>query len=817
MPKRHKHKHQHQRAKALPHTLAGLGVEGWRAHVQSLLARGQTREAVEAAKEFLKQVPGAEAEGLVVEAYQARIQALMTSGMYKEAGALAALVSARFPASQARVAPFIRQSEIAGGNFNALLTELSGAAPPRRRELEAMLTRAMHDPAVLADSASLPADHPLKSQAIAVRDLFAAVTSGALPEGALAALDDVPRNSPLAPWKLLIRALDAFYRRADAPARANLDGIPLDSGPGRLVPVLRRLIEAPGSTDDGSAAVTTLLDQVSGGRTAVERHLSRLRLALTDRDVRAALTAVQALLPRFESSPTVLKRTFHATILHHWYSLDLPPRALIRVLSRSKRDPDIVRLMALTIERTDWTDALILWDEYVAAAIEAGILSATGTEMARVLLHMAALFPGDPEDVWNAFSVESEEALQQCTGAGQLPACFDRGALLERARVADPDPQVFRALVAHYDRRQRKRAEAEAEAWRRAHPQDLEPLLYLIRAAEGRGAVRKALVFLAEAEAINRVHPEVRQTRFRLLLTGAERRIKEGKLMLALTDLDRLNQEPRSGESDHRLYLLALRWAVARRAADAPTVAQCEETLGTSAGNPALHDLILGSVAGSFGIETAKPLAIPSPAEAIDGLARACDLFRALNRPLSVPPALLAQVEKRLNTAKVAQLHALCMGGLWIGKPALTYAASNYGLAQDGALQHRFLLVRGQALQAAAGFEAQERARQCLRAARELAARARDMDAVREASAALQALSAGSWFNPWMWDSPALSEPPATQEEIQRTINAERRRRVTPRFIRASEPRRRRQRLPSRRQSMRGLFQDFYTWMEGKP
>jgi hypothetical protein len=188
-------------------------------------------------------------------------------------------------------------------------------------------------------------------------------------------------------------------------------------------------------------------------------------------------------------------------------------------------------------------------------------------------------------------------------------------------------------------------------------------------------------------------------------------------------------------------------------------------------------------------------------------------LFRALNRPLSIPPALLAQVEKHLNTASAAQLHALCMGGLWTGQPALTYAASGYGLAQDGALLHRFLLARGQALQAAVGFDAQERAQQCLRAARELAARARDMDTVREASTALQALPMGSWFSPWLLGSPGPSESSATQEEIQRTLNAERRHRAKPRFTRAREPRRRRQRLPIRRQSLRGvfgLFEDLY-------
>ena len=186
---RKRQKHKHQRDKGPLQTLSGLGSEAWRARVDALLARGQTREAVEAAKQFLKQAPGPEAEGMAVEAYQARIQALMTSGLHKEAQALAALVSERFPASQARVAPFIRQSEVASGNFETLLTELSSATPPRRRELEAILTRAMHDPAVLADSTALPADHPLKRMAMAVRDLFTAVTSGPLPEGALAALD----------------------------------------------------------------------------------------------------------------------------------------------------------------------------------------------------------------------------------------------------------------------------------------------------------------------------------------------------------------------------------------------------------------------------------------------------------------------------------------------------------------------------------------------------------------------------------------------------------------------------------------------------
>jgi len=70
--------------------------------------------------------------------------------------------------------------------------------------------------------------------------------------GRLAALDQVPRHSPLAPWKLLIRALDAYYRRADGAALANLDAIPPRAAPARLVPVLRHLIGEPGALDQRS-------------------------------------------------------------------------------------------------------------------------------------------------------------------------------------------------------------------------------------------------------------------------------------------------------------------------------------------------------------------------------------------------------------------------------------------------------------------------------------------------------------------------------------------------------------------------------------
>ena len=162
----------------------------------------------------------------------------------------------------------------------------------------------------------------------------------------------------------------------------------------------------------------------------------------------------------------------------------------------------------------------------MAAATRAGALPSTGRVPARILLHMAELFPADPEEVLDALGVDSEEEIDELIHDGELADFFARGRLLARALEADSDPRVFRALVAHWEARDHRQAEAHAEAWRRAYPADLEPLLRLVRATEARGAHQRALELLDRAEAIDPMHPELRQSRVRLLLTSAERRIR---------------------------------------------------------------------------------------------------------------------------------------------------------------------------------------------------------------------------------------------------------------------------------------------------
>src|SRR5438309_318898 len=78
--------------------------------------------------------------------------------------------------------------------------------------------------AALAECAALPAEHPLRTAASALQRAFLAVTEGPVGEAALE-LPEVSRRSPLAPWKLLVRAIACFYRGEDDACRRYLEAI----------------------------------------------------------------------------------------------------------------------------------------------------------------------------------------------------------------------------------------------------------------------------------------------------------------------------------------------------------------------------------------------------------------------------------------------------------------------------------------------------------------------------------------------------------------------------------------------------------------
>src|ERR1039457_6416169 len=101
--------------------------------------------------------------------------------------------------------------------MEGLLELLADASLPaeKRAALETRIRCDADDPARIARCDALPPEHPLRVAAGAVVRALGAVTSGPVAAESLA-LPEISRQSPLAPWKMMLRAIHAFYAHEDA-------------------------------------------------------------------------------------------------------------------------------------------------------------------------------------------------------------------------------------------------------------------------------------------------------------------------------------------------------------------------------------------------------------------------------------------------------------------------------------------------------------------------------------------------------------------------------------------------------------------------
>ena len=110
-----------------------------RVRLEELLAKGDTRGAVEAAKLLVREEPGAASESLAVRAYAERIRALIAEGLGREAAAIAAIVRERFPAYVASWTSLLEDARLAAGDLDWILSELHAASEEKRAVLEERL------------------------------------------------------------------------------------------------------------------------------------------------------------------------------------------------------------------------------------------------------------------------------------------------------------------------------------------------------------------------------------------------------------------------------------------------------------------------------------------------------------------------------------------------------------------------------------------------------------------------------------------------------------------------------------------------------
>ena len=168
-------------------------------------------------------------------------------------------------------------SSAKGGDLAALLQPLneSELSPELRAVIEKSVETQITDLAALAACTALPPEYRLRQAAAALDRAFNLVTSGPVSADQIA-LPEVSHRSPLAPWKLLIRAIACFHRGDDAECRECLAAINPEAAAARLVPAIRAMLgEQPATALKPAEAALV-------ARTSV--NLSELRKALENLD-----------------------------------------------------------------------------------------------------------------------------------------------------------------------------------------------------------------------------------------------------------------------------------------------------------------------------------------------------------------------------------------------------------------------------------------------------------------------------------------------------------------------------------------------------
>jgi tetratricopeptide (TPR) repeat protein len=708
--------------------------------IRELIAEQHSKAAVEAAKQLHKRWATPASESVLMEAYQARARDLLHKGMAAEARSLLDFVIQRFPSARLRFEEVLLELRLREGNLDKLVAPLNDPSLPAatREKLETIIRQRVCDLSPLSSTSSLAPGHSLRAAAAALNSALKAVTSGPVAESDVL-LPQVSRRNPLASWKALINAIAGFYRQDDVTCRRWLQAIAPDSPPARLVPAIEVMLGS-GMAPGLNPAARKLIAASGAGGEALRPLLVSLESALAGKKAQAIIENGRAALSACELFRPDLGEKLRQSIAVRCIELG-PLSNCVRdaVGGSTRRDANWYHLMARAAEGADnfdsMGDALVAWAAFRELALDEKRFAANSLEDGVLWLHMAELAAEIPPDV--AFHIAQLVNPPNFPGKRTLATwqLFSPDVLYERACAADPHPEAFQSWLA-WAKKQRdwRVAERVAERWHGSRNEDVAPLLWLMESSERRGAYQKSLRFLVKAELLNRLDPDVRKAKLRLLLAGVLRHFRQRKPRLASQEIERIAALSEPGRSLPPL-VSALRRLGAALDKDPEAVARYHADLETRLGSAVAAYILEQGVADASVLAPAENMLQPFPVNSYDdlsllkGLTKACVVGESVGIPLAIPEkweerliAALLRPELVLNPLEV-----LIVGEAAIRRQQskLAFAVSVAGLARGGN-DARFLFLRARALP----LWTPERRYDCLSAALELARRERNTELV---------------------------------------------------------------------------------------
>ena len=708
------------------------------AAVRGLIAGKHSKAALGAAKNLHKRHATPASESLLLEAYQARMGDLLGHGMLVEARSLMDLVIGRFPSATARLEDLLLEIRVNEGNLDDVVARLADAnlPSPAREKIERAIRQQVADLYALSRASSLPPGHSLRKAAAALATAFEVATRGPVGPSDLV-LPEVSRGSPLASWKALVNAIAAFHRRADADCRRWLQAIASDSVSARLVPVIQTML---GSASEGvlASAAQKLVAATGAGGDALRPALAALESALAAKKPKLIIEKGRAALSVCRQFRPDLYEKLQRHLSMRTTALGFAPDWVQDAIGgKIKEDAQYFHRTARAAEVRfeTLTEALIAWAAFRDCALREDWFVANSMEDGVLLLHLADLAADVPEG--EAEEVLGPEPPPDSFAAGVLSPwqVFSPDALYERACRADPHAESFQSWLAWAKKQGDWRlADHAAERWHEAREKDVAPLLWLMESSEKRNAYQKSLRYLARAEQLDRLNPEVRKAKIRLLVAGALRHFHQRKPHLASEGIERLEALAEPG-GNLPAVVSVLRRVCAALDRDPDGVERYRAEAEARLGSPAAAYVLVQAVADSCVLAPEEIRLHPPRQKALKDptlskeVARACVLGESVGIQVKIP----AEWEDRLRASflrpdqplDTAETLVVGEAALRSEEPKLAFAASVAGLTHGGA-DSRFLFLRARALPP----WAPERRYDCLAAALELARRERNPDLV---------------------------------------------------------------------------------------
>jgi hypothetical protein len=726
-----------------------------------LISYGKAKAALSKAKSYHKRLGTPESEMVLVDAYAARIREMMAKGFTVEAKTLLKLVCGRYNCADHRFFELNAVISLREGRIDELVGPLKDPGLPRNQHaaIEKTITNELVDLSLLARCEALPSDHPLKTAAFAAAEAFAKVTSGVVSDEEIA-LPGISRRSPLAPWKILIRALAAFYRHEDEICEKHLNAVDSKSAPGRLVPLIRQLIAGQSKVGLGKNS-SLLAEKVIGTNKTTWDALQKLDTALAANQPHKLLKAVRKTLEVCEQSrPELLDRLKQHVSIRSWM-LDLDAEDVNRAMGGpSLKNAYFWLLHARAADLKGnhlWACALL--EEFRKHALYEGWFSEKSIEVSVIYLYMADLLGRLPaEDFeWLQSRFKREftgfesyyhgqpesviEALREDNPSAAAMYFLYPARLYRLASEIDPAADTFRRWLEWVENQDShwKKCDSVALAWHAALPEDTRPLLYLMKSAEKRNALKKALGYLEKAERLDGLNPDVKKARLRLMAATAIRHLKQKKTHLAHKDITEIETLPQFGEGDRPAFLVALKAVCAVVDAQKSQLNHLNDELINLLESPVAAEVVMQGLLRACGISD-RQINLPAPTKAPMtsddlpiALARGCQLGDDMGIPITIP----MEYEKKLrdffatedSSHDIATIRVIAETAIQNKHFELAYAAAGVGLVKQGAATARFLLLRARSLPI---WEI-ERSDDCLTAVIELARRERDLDLIDEA------------------------------------------------------------------------------------